>query len=272
MPGSSQDFEELIDDYLPNEDDSNSTKSRERTRFKTNLIANVISLLGWLIIASNLISFIFAALPIKIADPAWLLSRISSILSIGFPTLIGFLFVCIAPYLNPKSQLSSKRARFIVKVARFMTILMLLLIPVQFFVGSKALKASSANLQTAIKELKKVRAGISLSQNEEQMRTFLRSLQDSPTLPAKFNESFPIIKERAVANLTSKINAATTQGEDENRINLQAFLLDAIRNTFQCLLIATGFAAVSRLHRRNSIGFVAAMLLLIARFNEGASR
>ena len=82
---------------------------------------------------------------------------------------------------------------------------------------------------------------------EAELRAYVASLPNAPSLPAKFDAAFPVIKQRAIENLQAQINAGSENIALQKSESLQVFLKEAIRNTAQAILMATAFSALAAL-------------------------
>ena len=121
------------------------------------------------------------------------------------------------------------------------------MIPLQFFLGSRALNSQTIKTFEAINNLKGVVKGISAVNSEPELRAYVASLPNPPALPAKFDAAFPVIKQRAIDNISAQINAATYNIDIQKSQALQIFLKDGIRNTVQAVLMAAAFSVMANL-------------------------
>jgi len=226
---------------LMSESDSDQ---RRRLWAKTSF---VISILGWLIIGSALNTIIFNSLPLKIATPEWQLRLITAVLSSSFSILVGATLIVLALLFNTKEHVLQKWQRLICKFAGLYAILMILIIPLQFFFGVRALNNQTIGSFEAVNTLKEVVKGISGFNSEPELRTYLASLPSPPTLPNKFDVAFPVVKQRAIEYITGQINTATSNIETRKSEGLQLFLKEGVRNTAQAILMAAAFSALAYL-------------------------
>jgi hypothetical protein len=119
--------------------ESDSAQIR-RVRSKSSF---ALALLGWLIIGSALNSVIFASLPLKVAAVDWQLNLIGSLLSASFNFLIGATLIIITQLFNTKERILQNWQILVSRLAALFTILLLLFIPLQFALGSRALRQQS---------------------------------------------------------------------------------------------------------------------------------
>ena len=206
-----------------------------------------LAVLGWLIIGSALNTIIFNSFPLKLTTPEWHLSLIAALISSGFPFLVGAVLIALALLFNPKENILQKWQRTVIRLSGLFAILMVLVIPLQFFLGSRALNGQTSRAFEAINNLKTIATRISVVNSEPELRVYVASLPNSPALPAKFDAAFPVIKQRAIENIKAQINAAQNNVEAEKSQALQVFLKEAIRNTAQAILMAAAFSALANL-------------------------
>ena len=222
---------------------------RRNIRSKSSL---ALALLGWLIIGSALNSVIFASLPLKVAAVDWQLNLIGSLLSASFNFLIGATLIIITQLFNTKERILQNWQILVSRLAALFTILLLLFIPLQFALGSRALRQQSIPITQEINKLKGVVDKISGMNSEPELRAFLTSLPNIPALPDKFNAPFPVIKKRAIDNLKASINLATNNADLQKTQRTKTFLKEAARNTAQAILMASAFSILANLNPKAS--------------------
>jgi hypothetical protein len=225
---------------------------RKRLWSKTSF---ALAILGWLIIGSTLNTIIFNSFPLKLATPEWQLSLIAALLSSGFAFLVGAVLIALALLFNPRDQVLLNWKLTVGRISGLFAILLVLIIPLQFFLGSRALKGQTISTFEAINNLKGVVKGINAVNSEPELRAYVASLPNPPALPAKFDAAFPVIKQRAIENITAQINAATSNIEIQKSQALQVFLKEGIRNTAQAILMAAAFSVIANLsgNSRNAV-------------------
>jgi hypothetical protein len=200
-----------------------------------------------LIIGSALNTIIFNSFPLNLSTPEWYLSLIAALISSGFPFLVGAVLIALALLFNPKENILQKWQLMVIRLAGLFAILMVLVIPLQFFLGSRALNGQTIRAFEAINNLKGIVTRISAINSEPELRVYAASLPNAPALPAKFDAAFPVIQQRAIANIKAQINAAQNNLEIQKSQALQVFLKEAIRNTAQAILMAAAFSALANL-------------------------
>ena len=225
--------------------------SEGRSRLKAKA-AVAISMIGWLLIGFSLNAIIFNSFPVKLATSEWQLNLIAALISSSPSLLIGGTLIALALVFNPEAQILKDWNLIIARTASWLAVLLVLIIPLQFYQGSRALKNQTNSTYEAINKLKSISKGISRLNSEADLRLYVASLPNAPRLPAKFDAAFPVIKQRAIENIQAQINAATENLELQKSQAIQVFLNEAIRNTAQLILMAAAFSALAGLHSRST--------------------
>ena len=220
---------------------------RRRIRSKSSF---TLALLGWLIVGSALNSIIFASFPLRIATVEWQLNLIGSILSSSLNILIGSTLIIIAQLFNAEERKLQTWQVMVSRFAAWLAVLLIIIIPLQFFLGSRALKQQAIPAAEAVNKLKDIAKGISNVNSEPELRAYVASLPNPPALPSKFDAAFPVVKERAIQNINARINATVNNTELQKSEALQVFLKEAVRNTAQAILMATAFSILANLSGR----------------------
>jgi hypothetical protein len=226
-----------------------ASEGPSRLKAKT---AAAISMIGWLLIGFSLNAIIFSSFPVKLATPEWQLNLIAALISSSPSLLIGATLIALALVVNPEEQILKDWNLAVARSASWLAVVMVLIIPLQFYQGSRALKNQTNSAYEAINKLKSISKGISRLNSEADLRLFVASLPNAPRLPAKFDAAFPVIKQRAIENIQAQINAATENLELQKSQATQVFLKEAIRNTAQLILLSAAFSALAGLHARST--------------------
>lgn len=190
---------------------------------------------------------IFSSFPIQLLVPEWQLRMVGVLLGNGITALLGVLLVVISQSgLSSQASSLAGKARLIRQLAGLVAIGYLLLIPVQIAAGFRLLGRTTATEKERILQWGKFRRQIQLTESEAQLRELLSHLPEPPPLPEKFDLPFPKLKQELISTNDARFAALETQGEKARSERLQNFLVEALRNTIQSLLLAVGFAAVSK--------------------------
>jgi hypothetical protein len=230
----------------------------KKDRSNRIVIASILSYCGIILFLSTLSAFVFSAFPLKITDPAWQLRIVAGILGSCVNILLSGIIFLISEALSKRNV--KKFAKYL-KFIQFLSIVVILAIPFQIYAGRNAINRQAEPLYKIISDLKGYSNGIRASQNEAQLRGFLASIPDGPTLPDKFNQPYESIKERALTNLQGKINRALNDIESQKSDLTQLFILECVRNSIQSILMFLGlrrilsYAANLRERQRSNIEY-----------------
>ena len=123
--------------------------------------------------------------------------------------------------------------------------LLLLIIPFQFYAGNRASGVVQAAENQSIQLIKKIIQGVRASKDQAELRQFLASLPSPPPVPARFEAPFPVIKQRLLTNFDSRLNAVNYQAGVLRAQRLEKFIADATRNSVQALLMAIAFSGIA---------------------------
>ena len=225
------------------------SQGRSRLYAKTAL---TIAIIGWLLIASSLNAMIFNSFPVKLATPEWQLNLIAALISSGPTLLIGATLITLSQIFNPEAQNLKNWNLIISRAASWLAVVLVLIIPLQFFLGSRALNNQTKSANEALNKLKTIAKGISALNSEDELRLYVATLPNAPALPAKFDAAFPVIKQRAIDNIQAQINTGIENTKLKNSQAVQIFLKEAIRNTAQAILMAAAFSALTALNSRST--------------------
>lgn len=237
MPGS-EEIELFID------------SDAEQPRRQKSKIATVIAIVGWLLIGFNVNAVIFSSFPLKLALPEWQLNFIVQLLSASTSFLIGATLIAISTSISPQERMLKDWSRIASRLAALFAVVLVLSIPTQFYLGSRALKNQTIKSYETVNMLRTMVKGISAANTEAEFRLYLSSLTNPPALPDKLDAPFPVFKQRAIEIVQSKINAASENIQLQKSESLQVFLKEVIRNTAQSILMAAAFSAIAGLNSK----------------------
>lgn len=234
---------EEVDLHEPNID------GRRRQRANT---AITIALIGWLIIGFSINSIIFNSFPIRLTDPEWQLDLITKLLSSSLSLLFGASLITLSQAISSREKIIKDWNRAATKLASLLAVVLVLTIPLQFYIGSRSLKNQTIGTYEAINNLKSILKGVNSVNSEAEFRAYVGSIPNQPNLPAVLDAPFPVIKQRSIDNLKAKINTLTENIELQKSQALQIFLKEAVRNTAQSILMAAAFSALAGLNPRST--------------------
>ena len=235
----------LDDDGFIEEMESVSEPNSFQPRLLPVELSFILALLGWIIIGSTLNVVIFNSFPLKLATSEWQLSLIGALLNSSFALLVGVTMIVFAQCLNVEDQTLKNWQLLASRFAALFAALLVLIIPFQYFLGARFLKQQTISTVAAVSNLQGIAKGISAVNSEAQLRAYVGSLPNPPSLPAKFDAAFPVIKNRAIENIKAQINAIDTNTKLQKSEAFQVFLKEAIRNTAQAILMAAAFSLIA---------------------------
>ena len=96
--------------------------------------------IGIAIIGYALIGLLFEAWPLALLKPEWLQKVNLAFMSSSIFFLGGFFLIIAASFVDPSSDLLAKRAKFAQRMASWLAILYILLIPLQMYAGHKIMQ------------------------------------------------------------------------------------------------------------------------------------
>jgi hypothetical protein len=161
--------------------------------------------------------------------------------------LVGISLIVFAQFLNLNDQTLQHWKLMAARLAALFAVLLVLIIPLQFFLGQRIFKQQTTSTAEAVDNLQKIARRISGLNSEEQLRVYVGSLPNPISLPAKFDAAFPVIKNRAIENIKAQINAINNNVQLQKTEAFQTFLKEAIRNVAHAILMATAFSIVANL-------------------------
>jgi len=172
---------------------------------------------------------------------------IGFLVSRGITLLTGVLLVAAAAVLNPQSKPLTNRAELLRRLASWVALGYLLLIPVQMYSGAKLLQTRTQQSTQLIGQASRaVEAIRNANTPAELRRAYAQVPSDKAPLPESFPQPFPVIRER----LAEAISANTKRAEYEFSYNMssvcQRSLGLAFGNTLRMLILFLGFAAIGR--------------------------
>lgn len=225
-------------------DDNRSPFVSQRNTSRS--VAGMLFMGGLVVLASSLNLLIFSLLPPALLKPDWQLRLTTSMLNGGVQALVGTLLICLSQGFDSTDDLLRDRVRMVRRLAIFVAVLYLALIPLQVSAGLKLLRQKSSEEKTAVAGLNKLIRSIRASTNEQEFRDVIGRLPDPPPLPDKLPGTFSEVRNSIADNLVIRTRSLETRAEQSRSERLQNWLLEAARNVIQSILLSLGFAAVGQ--------------------------
>jgi hypothetical protein len=221
--------------------------SREQSRKQHAEFAWVMHWVGVAILAYFLIDLVFQAWPVALLQPAWLDRMIGFLVSRSLTPLTGVLLVAGASILDPHSTPLANRATLLRRLASWVAVGYLLLIPVQIYSGAKLLQARKQETNQLVAQAARSAEAIRQSTTPAELRRAYEQLPGNKApLPEQFPQPFPVIRERLAEAITAKTNRAEYEFGNNMSSVWQRSLALALGNTLRMLIFFLGFAAIGR--------------------------
>jgi hypothetical protein len=201
---------------------------------------------GVVLLGSFLTGLINAAPP-RLADPAWQLNLIGLLLGSGGMALIGSLLICLARVFDQSDRQIQNRAQLVRKLATWVALGWLLLIPLQLFLGVRLINSQGSSELEQIQGIERVAKAVRDANSEFELRKAMALVPNQPPLPP-LTVPLPVAKANLLAQFQKTINTAKNNQDLGSSNRLQIWLKEAFRNSIQSLLLALGFLALGK-HR-----------------------
>lgn len=199
---------------------------------------------GVVLLGSFLTGLINAAPP-RLADPAWQLNLIGLLLGSGGMALIGSLLICLARVFDQSDRQIQNRALLVRKLATWVALGWLLLIPLQLFIGVRLINSQARQEVTQIQNLEGIARAVRNATSEDDLRAALAKVPNQPPLP-RLTIPLEIAKANLLAQFQKTINAAENRQKDGSSNRWQTWMREALRNSLQSLLLGVGFLAIGK--------------------------
>jgi hypothetical protein len=233
-----------------------TARTRNQNRLKP-LTGRSLAVGGLALMFASLNSLVFSLLPLQLTSPDWLLRVINALLANSLQLLVGILVLLVARVLNGRDLKLAKRLAWIEKSARWWGILLLLTIPLQIHAGTTSIEEREARENQNILQMRQRLETIKNANDQSQLRRVganlpslpsLLSPASPPTPPPHLESPLPVIKDRMIADLNPKLNAAQKEHLRRKPERWHSFFADAIRNGIQAGLLATAFLKITKYH------------------------
>lgn len=217
--------------------------------------AILISLLNgasFTMVGSFVIGVLASVVPIRLADPLWLIGIITAILSHAGYALTGFVLLHLAVAFAPDRLDLQERSAWASRLAVPVALGFLLLIPLQGFAVwrgfnlNRGVEARQQDLTT--RSIQRLRQEIAIAPSIDQLQSRLRQIQAPPLTDADRALPLPQLKRKLLSQL-SQAETVFLLGQASARSDLSRYLsqlLSNLRFLVLELIFAFGFAAGAR--------------------------
>ena len=210
-------------------------------------IAQVMHWVGVAMLGFFLVSVGFQAWPVALLQPAWLQKMTTALMGGGMTSLTGALLLAAAHVVDPEAEHLAQRARLVRRLASWVAIGYLLLIPVQLYAGVQQLTEARRTQTKTIEQVREAVKAIEQSTTLEQLRkAYNRIPGRKPELPAEINVPLNQLKDALSNRLEPNVNRAETQFNDRLNTVWQQWIATRFRDTLLLLMLFLGFAAIGR--------------------------
>lgn len=221
--------------------------SRDSSRELQVECATVLHWVGVAVLAYFLVELAFQAWPVALLQPAWLDVMIGFLVSRGITPLTGVLLVAAAAVVNPQSKPLTNRTELLRRLASWLALGYLLLIPVQMYSGAKLLQTRTQQSTQIIGQASRAVKAIRNSNTPAELRRVYAQVPgDKAPLPESFPQPFSVIRERLAEAISANIKRAEYAFGNIMSSVWQRSLELAFGNTLRMLILFLGFASIGR--------------------------
>lgn len=196
-----------------------------------------------------------AALPLKLADPAWQLGLVAALLNAaGFP-LVGMALMHLAADLAPENAQLASRRRFCARLAVPVVFGFLLIIPLQtvslWQQSTTVLGGREAQLARGERSLNALRQAVAGASSVADLQKRLQAINKPQLSAAEQAVPLPMLKSQAKAALDQAQRLLDQQRQALPKGGVFLLVQAGLRNMVACLALALGFAALAQRSRSN---------------------
>jgi hypothetical protein len=225
----------------------NSRDSVGRREWRQHEFALVIHWAGIALLAYFLVDLTFQAWPVALLKPAWLDQMSGFLVGRSATPLIGALFIAAASEIDHRSTALAKRSASIRRLATWVAIGYLLLIPVQVYAGVKLLREQR---QIATQQLSQDRRAMEAVQASTTVLQLRQAYEGIPGNKSPLPEPLPVpldtVKGRLVEAMDARSKKAQYDFDQQMSTLWQRSLGLLFGNVLRMLILFVGFAALGR--------------------------
>lgn len=209
-----------------------------------------------------------AALPVRLADPAWQLRLYNAVVNASAFPLVGLALLHLSSDLKPDSTTLARRAGFCARLAVPIALGFLLLIPLQGYLlwqqSSNVASGSTSQLERQQRTVGSLRQAVQQAGSFEDLKQRFAAARGPSLGPAE--QALPLgqLKTQLNVALEQADRALQRRRESLPAVDPNSLLVLALRNAFACLALAIGFAALGQRRR--------APVALLMEWQDGLSR
>lgn len=223
------------------------TPSAGTTPSERTLASQAVFWCGIAFVSLFLVNTAAVILPPALLQPAWQLNVALSLQSNGLQALIGTAMLATSPFLDPDNLKLNVRAELIRRIAAWICVGWLLLIPLLVFRGAELLRESRSNAELRLRQFDQQIALLQQTRDEQSFRAQFAALSpSSPPFPVQLPASLDRVRAEAVQQFKAQLSLQQTKLESEFRASSERFVLQSLRNSLLSVLLTLGFAAIGR--------------------------
>ncbi len=194
-----------------------------------------------------LVDLAFQAWPVALLKPAWLDQMSGFLVGRSATPLIGALLIAAASEMDHRSTVLAQRSALLRRLATWVAIGYLLLIPVQIYAGVKLLREQQ---QIATQQLSQARRAMEAIQASTTVAQLRQAYEGIPGNKAPLPEPLPVPLDTVKGRLLEAMDARSKKAQydfDQQMSTLwQRSLGLLFGNVLRMLILFVGFAALGR--------------------------
>jgi hypothetical protein len=224
-----------------------SEDSMGRSEWRNHEFALVLHWAGVALLAYFLVDLAFQAWPVALLKPLWLDQMSGYLVSRSTTPLVGALFVAAAAEIDHRSTVLRQRSELLRRLATWVAIGYLLLIPVQIYAGVKLLREQQQEATQLISQATRAIEAIQASSTDLQLRQAYDSIpgQKAP-LPEQLPQPLSAMKARLLEAMDARSQKAQFEFDQRLSTLWQRSIELIFGNILRMLIFFVGFAALGR--------------------------
>lgn len=220
-----------------------------------------------LLLLGSLVTLILGLFPLRLADSQWQLNLMASLAANGTWMLVGLVLLHLAVRHQPSKGRWLLRLAFLRRLMPAITLIYLLLVPLQLAVTWQALETSRSNsdqtLRGTIARVQVLKRVIGTARNLEDLKIRVKAIPGAPPIPQEAATlPFETLRRTLLGQLDAVSSSVREQIAARDRSGIAGSLWrQSARNAFTNLLLAFAFASVNR-GSKNSASLISVLLSL----------
>jgi hypothetical protein len=187
-------------------------------------------------------------LPVALLQPVWQLQLANALRTTAIFPLLGAVLLLLAQLLRSQSRSLAAQLLWVRRLAFFVAIGFLLLIPLQTHAGLKLLGAGNSGELRALRQVKAVAEEIRVANSEAAMKVAISRLPGAPAqIQGTFTKPLDVVRSVVLDQLQPQIKRADTRLAELRKLRLQGGLLGWSSDGLVALALAACFGAIGQL-------------------------